>query len=445
MADNKFFDFLENKMMPVMGKIGNQRHLKAVKNGMVGIIPFTILGSLCLILRFPPIDPSRVGANPNFFIKMLLAWKSWADANAAAIMMPFNMTMALLGLFAVVAISYNLAKTYKLNPLSSVTLSVMSYLVVSAPAKDGALPMQYLDAKGLFTAIIVGIVSIEILRIMDEKGLKIKMPDGVPPAVSESFGSLIPGFALMVIFYSVSLILQSTTGMVLPEAIMAMMGPLVAAVDSPVAIFLSALLCQLLWFTGIHGATTVGAVINPFLIQNWNMNAELRLAGEQMQYIFTRPFWSYYIVLGGSGATLGLVFMLLKSRSKQLKSVGKVSILPALFNINEPVIFGAPLVLNPIMFIPFVFTSPILGVIAYYVTKWGWVGKAFTTAPWTTPAPIGAFLTTLDWRAPILIVVLTIISAAIYYPFFKAYEKQLIEKEGEAEEENISGEGTVTA
>ena len=437
MGDNRFFDFLENKMMPVMSRIGNQRHLSAVKNGMVGIIPFTILGSLCLILRFPPIDPSRVGANPNFFIKMLLAWKAWAEANAAAIMMPYQMTMALLGFFAVVAISYNLAKTYKLNLLSSVSLSVMSYLIVSAPAKDGTLPMQYLDSKGLFTAIIVGILAVEILRIMDERGLKIKMPDGVPPAVANSFGSLIPGFVLLITFYFGSLIIQSTTGMILPKAIMAMMAPLVSAVDSPVAIFLTAFLCQLLWFAGIHGANTVLAVLNPFLIQNWTTNAELRIAGEQMQYIFTRPFWSYYIVLGGSGATLGLAFMLLWSRSKQLKSVGKVAILPALFNINEPIIFGAPLVLNPIMFFPFVFTSPILGVIAYYVTKWGWVGKSFTNAPWTTPAPIGAFLTTLDWRAPILIVALTIISAAIYYPFFKAYEKQLVEENAE---KNNSGE-----
>jgi PTS system cellobiose-specific IIC component len=122
------------------------------------------------------------------------------------------------------------------------------------------------------------------------------------------------------------------------------------------------------------------------------MNADMRVAGEVMQFIYTRSFWSFFMVIGSLGATLA--FLLLRSRSKQLSSVG-IAIIPSLFNINEPVICGAPLVLNPIIFIPFVFTTPILGVIAYFATKWGWVGKAFVNPPWTTPAPIGAFITTL--------------------------------------------------
>jgi len=445
MANNKFFDFLETKMMPVMGKVANQRHLSAVKNGMIGIIPFTILGSMCLILRFPPIDPSKVGANPNFFIKMLLAWKTWADANGDAIMMPFNMTMALLGLFAVIGISYNLAKTYKLNLLSATTLFLMSYLVVAAPATNGALPMGYLDAKGLFTAIIVGLVSVEVLKFMEDRDIKIKMPDGVPPAVANSFASLIPAFVLIIIFYALSLIVQSATGMILPQAIMAMMAPLVGAVDSPIGVFFTVLLCQLLWFAGIHGASTVGAVLTPFLIQNWNLNAELRIAGEAMKYTYTRPMWAFFICLGGSGATLALAFMMLRSKSKQLSSVGKVGILPGLFNINEPIIFGAPLVLNPIMFIPFVFISPILGVLSYFAIDMGLVGRAFATAPWTTPAPIGAFMATMDWRAAVWVVVLFVLSSLMYYPFFKTYEKQLVQQEQEAAAMEAGDEQTVTA
>ncbi|OCL27716.1 PTS lactose transporter subunit IIC [Orenia metallireducens] len=443
MGKNKFFDFLENKFMPVMGQISNQRHLRAVRDGLISTIPFTIVGSAALILRFPPVDPSRVGSNPNFLIRLLLVWKSWADANGDAIMMPFQMTMALLGIFAVIGISYSLAKTYKLNPLSSIGMGLMSYLLVSAPATDGTLSMAYLDAKGLFTAIIIGILSVELLKFLEEREITIKMPDGVPPAVASSFATLIPAFILMTIFYFISLIIQSTTGMLLPQAIMAMMAPAVNAVDSPFGVFFFALLCQLLWFTGIHGASTVGAIQQAFLDQNWMRNAELRVAGESMKYVYTTPFWSYFVVIGGSGATLALVFLYLKSRSKQLKSIGKLSLLPSLFNINEPVIFGSPLVLNPIMFIPFVFVQPILGVIAYFVVKFGWVGKAFINPPWTTPAPIGAFLSTLDWRAGVLVIVLAALGGLMYYPFFKAYEKQLVDKEREEQQDDIA-EGSIS-
>ena len=442
---DKFMDFLENKFMPVMGEISNQRHVNAVKNGMIGIIPFTILGSIMLIVRFPPIDPNTVGADPNFIVQLLLSWKGWADAHGSMIMMPFNMTMALLGIFAVIGISDNLAKHYKLNQLSAIMLSLMSYLVVTAPATDGALPMAYLDAKGLFTAIIVGIVSVEILKFMDDKNLEIKMPDGVPPAVANSFASLIPAFALMIIFYGLSLLVQNFAGMLIPEAIMAMMRPLVGAVDSVYGVFFTVLLCQLLWFAGIHGATTVGAVLTPFLIQNFNVNAQLRMAGEAMQYSYTRPMWSFMICLGGSGATLALAFLMANSKSKQLSSVGKIAILPGLFNINEPIIFGAPIVLNPIMFFPFVFISPILGVLSYIVTDLGLITKGFAMGPWTTPAPIGAFIATLDWRAVVWVFILFILSGIMYYPFFKVYEKQLLEEERANAEEADNVEEAATA
>ncbi|PRX32473.1 PTS system cellobiose-specific IIC component [Orenia metallireducens] len=446
MAKNKFYDFLNNKFMPVMGRIANQRHLKAVRDGLISTIPFTIVGSAALILRFPPVDPSKVGPDSNFLMKFLLAWNTWASNHGDAIMMPFQMTMALLGIFAVIGISYSLAKTYKLNELSSVGMGLMSYLLVSAPATNGTLSMTYLDAKGLFTAIVIGILSIEMLRILEEKEIKIKMPDGVPPAVASSFAILIPAFILMAVFYGASLIIQGATGKLIPEAIMAMMAPAVKAVDSPFGVFFFATLCQLLWFTGIHGAATVGAIQQAFLDQNWMRNAELRVAGEPMQYVYTTPFWSYFVIIGGSGATLALVFLYLRSRSKQLKSVGKLSLLPALFNINEPVIFGSPLVLNPIMFIPFVFVQPILGVIAYFIVKWGWVGKAFINPPWTTPAPIGAVLSTLDWKAGVLVIVLAALAGVMYYPFFKAYEKQLVEKEmGEEQESLENAEGSVSA
>lgn len=192
-----------------------------------------------------------------------------------------------------------------------------------------------------------------------------------------------------------------------------------------------AVLSQLLWAVGIHGASVTGAVANPFKEANLAANAAAQAAGEAMPAIFTTPFWAFFIVIGGSGATLGLVFLMLRSRSSHLKGIGKVALVPGLFNINEPVIFGMPLIFNPTMFIPFVFCQTVCALIAYYAVKLGFVMRAFATVPWTTPAPLGAMIAAADWKAGVLVLVPAAISTVIYFPFFKAYEKQLLRQEEE--------------
>lgn len=450
----KFSLFLEEKLMPVASKIANQRHLKAVRDGMISIVPLTIVGGLSLILAFPPIDPERTQGT-NFFLKAMLGWHKWAQNNFSEIMMPFNMTMAIMSLFVAIAIGYSLSKAYNINPLSGAILSGTTFLLVSAPAQnsvalskikegmdlkaiqalgEGVLPSSYLDAKGLFTAIIIGLLSIEVMRFLKEKNFTIKMPDGVPPAVASSFEALVPLIVNVILFYAISLIFQKAFQMIIPEAIMKALTPAMNAVDSALAIFLISCLSQLLWFVGLHGAAITGAIRDPFVNANLMLNANEKLANTPMTHVFTGPFWSYFIVIGGSGATLALVFLMLKSRSSHLKSVGKVALLPALFNINEPIIFGAPMVLNPIFAIPFIFIQGINGVLAYYVVKLGMVGKAFINTPWTTPAPIGAFLSTMDWKALVLVIALAVLDGFLFYPFYKVYEKAMI-KQQEASQE----------
>ncbi|UZQ83317.1 PTS sugar transporter subunit IIC [Thermoanaerobacter sp. RKWS2] len=422
---------LEKYLMPIADVLANQRHVKAMRDGIVYSIPLTIVGGLTLIVANPPVSKDVVAT--NIFLKFMVAWRDWASANADAIRLPYNMTMGLLALFVAIGVAYHLARSYKMDPLSSSIISGATFLIIAAPLKEGSLPVTYLDAKGLFTAIIVGLLSVEITRFLKSKGVTIKMPEGVPPAVSSSFDALIPLIINVLLFHFINLIILSISKMIIPQAILASLAPALNTLDSPLLIVVLALVAQLLWFVGIHGAAVVKTIRDPIALTYLAANAEAYLAGQPLPHIFTDTFWAYYMVLGGSGATLGLTLLYLKSKSKQLNAVGKVALLPALFNINEPVIFGTPMVLNPIMFIPFVFVEAINGVIAYYIIKWGLVRAAFATVPWTTPAPIGAFLATLDWRAVVLVLALLVLDAMLYYPFFKAYEKQLIKEESEKE------------
>lgn len=418
---------LEKYLLPLAGTIANQRHLKAMRDGLIYSIPFTVLGGLVLIIGNPPIGKDVVAT--NIFLKFMVAWRDWAAANSGAIHLPYNMTMGIMALFVALGVSYSLARNYKMDTLSASAIAAATFLVVAAPLKDGNIPTAYLDAKGIFTAIIVGLLTVEITRFLKAKNITIKMPEGVPPAVSSSFDALIPLAINVLFFYFISLMIQGISGMIIPQAIMTALTPATKAIDSLPAIFIFSTIAQLFWFTGIHGAALMGAVLDPFKLANVAANAEQYLAGQPLTHIFTDTFWAYYIVLGGSGATLGLTLLYLRSKSKQLNGIGKVALLPALFNINEPVIFGTPMVLNPIMFIPFVFVQGINGAIAYLAVKVGLVRASFAAVPWTTPAPIGAFLATLDWRAVVLVLVLLVIDIVLYYPFFKIYENQLAKNE----------------
>lgn len=424
-----FFDFLEQKMMPVMAKVGTQRHIMAVRDGVIATIPLTVIGGLSLIIANPPFDAKTATG-------MAKGWVDFSTANKMALSMPFYMSMALMSIFAAMAIGYSLSNYYKMNPLNGSILSLLTYLIMSAQAvnvdKIGrVLPTKYLDGQGIFTAIIAGIFAVELAHFLKKRNITIKMPDGVPPAISASFDSLIPAFLLVIIVYPITLVIQNSAGVPFPQFIMNLFKPLVSAVDSPIAVVLVALMAQLLWSVGIHGSSVVGSVVNPFKEANLAANAAAQAAGDALPAIFTPPFWSFYIVIGGSGATLGLLYFLLRSRSSHLKGVGKVALIPGLFNINEPIIFGTPMIFNPMLFIPFVSSQCVTALLAFYAVKFGLVRAAFATVPWTTPAPLGAMIGAADWRAGVLVLALAVVSALIYWPFFRAYEKQLLRQEQE--------------
>ena len=429
---NPFFDFIENKIAPVAGAFASQRHVSAMRDGFIGGMPFMIVGSFLLVFAFPPFS-----SNTSFAFGQW--WLSMSQEYFDQIMTPFNMTMGIMSCYISVGIAYNLANHYKLDALPTGLLSLMTFLLVAAPMEGGKLSASFMGGTGIFTSIIVSIYVTELTRFLKVRNIGIKLPEQVPAKIRQSFDLLIPALAVIFTIYPLNLFLQGQLEMILPAAIMSLFAPLISASDSLPAILLAAFLAHALWFAGIHGAAIIGGIMAPFWLVNLGLNQDALAAGVELPATFIEPFWSFFITLGGSGATFALVLLYLRSKSVHLRSIGKLCAVPALFNINEPVIFGSPIVMNPILFIPFVGTPIINATIAYIAVQTDLIGKTISLVPWTAPAPIGAaWGAGWDMSNSFLVVGLILLDLVIYYPFFKIYEKQLVSEEDPSEEENIN-------
>ncbi|MGX9419158.1 PTS sugar transporter subunit IIC [Vibrio sp. WJH972] len=436
---NPFFDFIENKIAPVAGAFASQRHVSAIRDGFIGGMPFMIVGSFLLVFAFPPFSPDTSFAFGQW-------WLGLSQEYLEQIMTPFNMTMGIMSCYISVGIAYNLANHYKLDALPTGLLSLMTFLLVAAPMEEGKLSASFMGGTGIFTSIIVSIYVTELTRILKEKNIGIKLPEQVPAKIRQSFDLLIPALVVIFTIYPLNLLLQGQFDMILPAAIMSLFAPLISASDSLPAILLAAFLAHALWFAGIHGAAIVGGIMAPFWLVNLGLNQDALAAGGELPATFIEPFWSFFITLGGSGATFALVLLYLRSKSAHLQSIGKLCAVPTLFNINEPVIFGSPIVMNPILFIPFVGTPMINATIAYTAVQTDMIGKVISLVPWTAPAPIGA-----AWGAGwemsngLLVIGLIVLDIVIYYPLFKIYEKQLLKEENAVTEQSSESQSLQSA
>lgn len=434
---------VEKHIAPMAAKIGSQKHVRAMRDGFITAMPFIIVGSFILIFAFPPFAEDT----QNGFAR---AWLDFASNNFDKIMMPFNMSMGIMTIFVSLGVAYSLARAYKMDGITCACLSLMSFLLIAAPAGDGGLSTAHMGGTGIFTAVLSAFFSVELVRFLKKHNITIRMPEQVPPAIARCFEMLIPVLIVFMTLYPLSLFIQSQFDMLIPDAVMQLFKPLVSASNSLPAIIGALLVSQLLWFAGIHGAAIVVGLLSPIFLTNIGANIDAFVAGEPIPNIFTQPFWDFYIFIGGSGATLALAILMAFSRSVHLRSLGRMSAVPGFFQINEPIIFGAPIVMNPMLFVPFVFAPVVNAVIAYTAVHMGFVGMGVATTPWTTPAIIGASWGTGWTLSPVILVVaLLIIDLFIYLPFFRMFEKQLLEQEGEvaaAEEKAKTPEGAgVTA
>lgn len=447
---SKLEKFLDSKLIPFGNKISSQKHLKAIRDGMVAATPLALLGGMTLIVTSPPVNLEQMQPT-NIIFQFLIAWKKWAIEYGMQIELLQRASMGLMALFICMVISHSLAKSYKMDPIGPMITAAVSFMIASAPSDLGVmsagisanmtgeeilagqsvlLPTRFLGAEGIFTAIVVALLTTEITRLLKEKNIMIRMPESVPAPVKASFASIIPMIVNAVGIFLISLLVQKlSNGLLIPELVSTLFKPLVMIVDSPFGIIIISIITQLLWLVGLHGSSIVSGVIGAIEIGNLTANADLVTQGLMPEFIYTEPFRAFFMILGGAGATLALNILLLRSKSKQLKTLGKLAIVPSLFNINEPLIFGTPLVLNPTLAIPFVLAQTVNGILTYVIMSLDVIGKTFAIVPWTTPAPIGAALSTMDIKAFVWVLLLIVIDLIIWYPFFKSYEKQVVMEE----------------
>ncbi|PSW22323.1 PTS sugar transporter subunit IIC [Photobacterium sanctipauli] len=410
---------IEQRISPLANWLTRSKHITALRDGFSLAMPFVIVGSLLVPMIFPPF---AVNTTSNFgqiylIIKPLLT-------------PTFELTIGLIALIVAFGTSASLAKQYQLpERLSGLTGCLAFLLFIGFNGNVG--PNIFLGGMGIFTALISSAFAIETIRFFYKKGWYIKLPEEVPIMTRNGFQLIIP---LLVVLLSISIInasLQYHTGLILPELVAAAFKPLIIASDTLTAVLLSLLICHLLWFIGIHGALIITGIMNPFWMTYLIENQQALASGaDVLPHIYLQGFWDFYLLIGGIGSTLPLVFMAIKSKSKQLKSVGKVGLIPSLFNINEPLLFGFPIIMNPLFLIPFIAVPLINATIAWYLTDIGVLDRVVALLPWSMPSPLGAaWAGNGSWRNLCMCLFAIFNSWMLYRPFFKVHENQLLSQE----------------
>ena len=414
---------IEQSITPLAGRLGQQKYVIAIRDGFTAALPFMIIGSFMLVFIFPPFSPDTT----NGFAR---GWLDFSQHYREQLMLPFNLSMGVMTFFISVGIGASLGRQFQLDPVMSGLLAFMAFLLVAAPYADGKISTQYLSGQGIFTARITAIYSTRVYAWLKQNNITIRLPKEVPTGVARSFEILIPVLVVIATLHPLNLFIEAQTGMILPQAIMHLLEPLVSASDSLPAILLSVLMCQIFWFAGIHGSLIVTGIMNPFWMANLSANQAALAAGTVLPHVYLQGFWDHYLLIGGVGSTLPLALMLLRSKAVHLRTIGRMGVVPGVFNINEPILFGAPIIMNPLFFLPFVLVPMVNATLAYFALKLDLVSRVVSMTPWTTPAPIGA-----SWAAnwsfsPVIMCLICMATAMVMYlPFLKAYEKQLLEQE----------------
>ncbi|MBQ2655122.1 MAG: PTS sugar transporter subunit IIC [Erysipelotrichaceae bacterium] len=434
MSEKKsLIDRIEEWCQPLATFFGTEPHFLAIRDGVVASLPFTFIGGFAfLIFKCPWSDTAATGFVP--FDKFMDAWWYLSSNYKQFTYPPYAATIGILSLFICFVVAYSLAQHYEMNSINFAVCATSIFLLVCSPVPVGGnITYGNLGSVNIFLAIIIAETSVELMRYAVNKGWTIHMPPSVPKVIENTFSTIFPFLFAFVVWYTISVICQIATGKLIPE-LWAYIFTLVSfAVNNPFMVtVLTAFENLLFGGFGIHPTTVTGPLLDPLQLVTLAENADAVAAGvalSDLPNVYTQSFWAYYSCIGGAGSTLALCIMCLRSKSKQLSSVGKVAIVPSVFNINEPVIFGLPIFLNPTLVIPFMLAPTFNIILGWLATSLKLVNKSYIFLTSTTPAVIGAFVATLDWRASILVILMFIGDWAIFYPFFKRYEAQCLKEE----------------
>ncbi len=420
---NKLIAWIE-KGKPFFEKISRNIYLRAIRDGFIAAIPIILFSSIFILVTYVP----------NVF------GFTWSKTMEGILMKPYNYTMGIVGFIVAgttaksLTDSFNrkLEKTNQINFISTMMAAMCGFLFLAADqAKDGGFLSAFMGTKGLLTAFLSAFITVIVYNFFIKRDITIKMPKEVPPNISQVFKDIFPLSAVMVIHYGLDLIVRGVAHTNVANGILKIFEPLFTAADGWVGVTIIFGAFAFFWFVGIHGPSIVEPAIAAITYANLEANLHLIQAGEHADKVITPGTQMFVVTMGGTGATLVVPFMFMwLTKSKRNKAIGRASVVPTFFGVNEPILFGAPLVLNPVFFIPFIF-APIANV---------WIFKFFVDVlgmnsfsiflPWTTPGPLGIVMGTgFAFWSFVLAIVLIVVDVIIYYPFVKVYDEQILEEE----------------
>lgn len=446
--NNKLFGYLEKFLMGPLGKLAQFKIVRAIMGAGIATIPFTIVGSIFLVFN---VIPETFPVLENFFNATFFRFSDlYMLANAT--------TMGILALYFNISLGYEYAKIIAeeedldMSGLNGALLSMFAFFMtipelifedgfmsrvtemtddtnVIGGFRIGTDGLERLGTTGIFTGIIMAVIAVNLYKLCVAKNWTIKLPEEVPTGVARAFTALIPAFFVTFAVLIMNGILVSFNTDIF-QIIQVPFGFVVNLTNTWVGVLVIYFLVHALWLVGIHGANIIFPLLTPITLSNMASNAagaNIPLAGE---------FNNAFAVIGGSGSTLLLtVFIAFIAKSKQLEAIGKASLVPAFFNINEPLIFGLPLIYNPFLAIPFFLAPMVSASIGYFAISTQLINPIIALLPWPSPVGVGAYIGTAgDWRAAIVAIICAAASFVIYYPFIKAYDKKLVLQEQGATE-----------
>lgn len=433
-----FMDWLESKLMPVAKAIGRNKYLLSIRDGFLISMPLLVIGSMFMLISNFPVQP---------WIDLLKNTQIAGTSISTYFSNVTNATFSIMAIFIVVGIGYSYAKQEKVNMIFGAAISLLSWFILmpfstsytpagaSKAVQVSCIPLDWVGSKGIFIGIICAFVSVKIYKWAHDKGWVIKMPEGVPPTVGQSFASLLPIAAVIVVFFFVRIIFSWTPwGDAFDFVYKILQMPLQKVGDSLGTMLGVYLFAHVLWFFGIHGTNITDSVFRPILYALSAENLAALQAGKPLPHIINTQFQDLFATYGGAGSTLSLLIaMFFFCKSKRIKELGKLAIVPGIFEINEPIVFGLPIVLNPVMAIPFIL-EPMINILISYITMAIKLVPICNGVimPWTTPPIISGFLSS-GWQGALLQIFLIALGVVVYYPFIKIIDKQYIQEEAEAE------------
>lgn len=402
---NQAHGFLNKHLVPALTAVSENTYMSAIRAGMVSVVPLTIIGGLFMVVAFLPVSGWEERVAP--YLKLLET--------------PVTATFGLLAIFVCFAIGHDLGQRLKQEAIVSASMAVLVFLMIQIDLKEQTLVMDGLGSKGLFTAILIALITVRVQKFFTDRNLVIKLPKSVPPVVYESFLALSPMVCLVLGFWLIRFVL----GVDINHIVQTAFAPLLFALNTLPGILVYALLVTLLWSVGINGDNAVDALVAPIFLQFLAANVEAMTAGQPLPYITAYGFFTVFVNVGGTGATIALALIMLNSKDPGYRKVSRLSLPTQIFQINEPIFFGFPIVLNPIFMIPYILCALTLTTSTYLLMHWGILSKPFVNVPWTTPPIIGHYLVTGgDWKAAVWGACSIVIAMLVYFPFAKAAERQ---------------------